>query len=83
MRPSQGFGGTGAGKQGNVGQILRERGTKTMLGNREHKKTNFLFGGTSQFISGILGNGYPQGRVSFIPSRTFHIPVLSFPKFQK
>ena len=31
------------------------RGTKTILGNREHKKTNFLFlgnRGTSQFISG-------------------------------
>ena len=63
MRPSQGFWGTGgkrafiSGEQGNKGQILR--GTKTILGNREHKKTNFRFlgnRGTSQFISGEQGN---------------------------
>ena len=38
------------------------RGTKTILGNREHKKTNFRFlgnRGTSQFISGEQGNRYP------------------------
>ena len=38
------------------------RGTKTILGNREHKKTNFRFWGnrgTSQFISGEQGNRYP------------------------
>ena len=43
------------------------RGTKTILGNREHKKTNFRFfgnRGTSQFISGEQGNRYPPGRVS-------------------
>ena len=43
--------------QGNKGQILR--GTKTILENREHKKTNFRFlgnRGTSQFISGEQGN---------------------------
>ena len=37
-------------------------GTKTILGNREHKKTNFRFlenMGTSQFISGEQGNRYP------------------------
>ena len=37
-------------------------GTKTILGNREHKKTNFPFlrnRGTSQFISGEQGNRYP------------------------
>ena len=41
------------------------RGTKTILGNREHKKTNFQFlenRGTSQFISGEQGNRYPLGR---------------------
>ena len=34
-------------------------GTKTILGNRDHKKTNFRFlgnRGTSQFISGEQGN---------------------------
>ena len=38
------------------------RGTKTNLGNREHKKTNFRFLGnreTGQFISGEQGNRYP------------------------
>ena len=49
-----------SGEKGNKGQILR--GTKTILGNREHKKTNFRFlgnRGTSQFISGEQGNRYP------------------------
>ena len=39
------------------------RGTKTILGNREHKKTNFRFlgnRGTSHFISGEQGNRYPH-----------------------
>ena len=43
------------------------RGTKTILGNREHKKTNFRFlgnSGTSHFISGEQGNRYPPGRAS-------------------
>ena len=63
MRPSQGFWGTGEqghSFQGNKGQILR--GTKTLLGSREHKKTNFRFWGnrgTSQFISGEEGNRWP------------------------
>ena len=38
-------------------------GTKTILGNREHKKTNFRFlgnRGTSQFISGEQGNMNPH-----------------------
>ena len=45
------------------------RGTKTILGNREHKKTNFRFlgnRGTSQFISGEQGNRYPPGRASIL-----------------
>ena len=47
------------------------RGTKTILGNREHKKTNFRFlgnRGTSQFISGEQGNMYPPppGRASLL-----------------
>ena len=45
------------------------RGTKTILGNREHKKTNFRFLGnrvTSQFISGEQGSKYPPGRASSV-----------------
>ena len=54
-----------SGEQGNKGQIFEgNRGTKTILGNTEHKKTNFRFWGnmgvkgTSQFISGEQGNRY-------------------------
>ena len=68
MMPSQGFGGTGgkrafiSEKQVNKGQILRERGTKTILGNREHKKTNFRFGGGGQanLFQGYIGTGIPK-----------------------
>ena len=63
----------GFGEQGKQGIYFRgtweqrpnfegNRGTKTILGNREHKKTNFRFlgnRGTSQFISGEQGNRYP------------------------
>ena len=56
----------------------RERGTKTILGNMEHKKTIFCFGGTSQCISGIHRNRYRHERDSL----TFHFPVRSFRKFQ-
>ena len=66
-----------SGEQGNKGNFFRGtfilgqslRGTKTILGNREHKKTNFQFlgnRGTSQFISGEQRNRYPPplpGRV--------------------
>ena len=69
QRPSQGFLGT-RGKKGiyfrGTGEQRQNfegnRGTKTILGNREHKKTNFRFlgnRGTSQFISGEQGNWYP------------------------
>ena len=71
------------GVLGNKGIYFREtgeqrpnfegnRGTKTILGNREHKKTNFRFlgnMGTSQFISGEQGNKYPPpppGRDSIV-----------------
>ena len=71
----------GLGEQGKQGIYFRgtweqrpsfegNRGTKTILGNREHKKTNFRFlgnRGTSQFISGEQGNRYPPpppGRAS-------------------
>ena len=68
LRPSQGFWGTGETGdlfQGNKGQILR--GTKTILGNREHKKTYFRYWGnrgTSQFFQGIKGTGTSPGRAS-------------------
>ena len=66
----------GFGEQGKRGIYFRgtgeqrsnfegNRGTKTILGNREHKKTKFRFlgnRGTSQFISGEQGNRYPLGR---------------------
>ena len=45
-------------------KVLVNRGTKTILGNREHKKTNFRFlgnRGTSQFISEEQWNRYPLG----------------------
>ena len=64
---SRGNGAFISGEQGNRGQILR--GTKTILGNREHKKTHFRFLGnrvTSQFISEEQGNRYPPGRASLI-----------------
>ena len=59
------------GNRGKEAFILEEqmqifvgnRGTKTILGNREHKKTNFRFlgtRGTNQLISGELGNKYPS-----------------------
>ena len=65
----------GFGEQGNKQIYLRgtgeqrpnfegNRGTKTILGNREHKKTNFRFlgnRGTSQFISGEQEIRYPLG----------------------
>ena len=68
----------GFGEQGKQGIYFRGTGeqrpnfegnreTKTILGNREHKKTNFrILGnrGTSQFISGEQGNRYPPGRAS-------------------
>ena len=67
----------GFGEQGKQGIYFRGtgeqrsyfegiRGTKTILGNREHKKTNFRFLGTSQFISGEQGNRYPPGRASMM-----------------
>ena len=66
---------TGFGEQGKQGIYFRgtgeqrpnfegNRGTKTILENKEQKKTNFRFLGnkeTSQFISGEQGNRYPPG----------------------
>ena len=54
-----------SGKRGTGEQMSNfegNGGTKTILGNREHKKTNFRFlgnRGTSQFILGEQGNRYP------------------------
>ena len=68
VRSSQGFWGTGEkgiyfrGTGEQRPNFEGNRGTKTILGNREHKKTNFRFlgnRGTSQFISGDQGNRYP------------------------
>ena len=64
----------GFGEQGKKGVYFRGTGeqrpnfegnreTKTILGNREHKKTNFRFWGNrgiSQFISGEQGNSNPS-----------------------
>ena len=71
----------GFGEQGNKGIYFRgtgeqrpnfegNRGTMTILGNREHKKANFPFlgnRGTSEFISGEQGNRYPpwEGLMKF------------------
>ena len=70
MRPSQGPWGAG-GKGINFRETGEQmpnfeanRGTKTILGNREDKKTNFRVLGnreTSQFITGEQGNRYPLG----------------------
>ena len=53
------------GEQGEKVIYLREQGKKmpqkTIFGDREHKKTNFRFGGTCPFISGEQGNRYPLG----------------------
>ena len=73
MRPSQGFWGTGQKGIYSVEQMnnfLGEQGKKTILGNREHKKTNFRFlkkgGGGSQIISGEQWNRYPPWRASVV-----------------
>ena len=67
MRPSKGLGEQGKGHlfQGNRGTNINfdgNGGTKTILGNRKQKKTNFrILGnrGKSKFISGKQGNRYP------------------------
>ena len=65
--------------QGNreTGQILR--GTKTILGKREHKINFRLLGnmGISQFISGEQGNRCPPGRASLCQSQcTQHVQSI-------
>ena len=47
------------------------RGSKIILWNREHKKTNFRFlwnRGKSQFIAGEPGNRYPLGGPHYLQS---------------
>ena len=61
------------------------RGTKTILWNREHKKANFRFfgnRGTGQFISGTQGNRYPPpGRGSLLAKRIMYTKGhLSWPQ---
>ena len=59
MRSSQVF--WGAGGKGHLFKGAgEENATKDyVFGDREHKKTNFRFGGTCPFISGEQGNRYP------------------------
>ena len=73
MRPSQGF-----GEEGNKGIYFREtgeqrpnfegnRGTKTILGNREHKKKNSIFGEHGNkpiYFRGTREQVPPHGRAS-------------------
>ena len=81
----------GFGEQGKKGIYFRgteeqrsnfegNMGTKTILGNREHKKTNFRFlgnRGTSQFISGEQGNRYPPGRASIFVGQLYEDKSLA------
>ena len=68
MRPSQGYWGIGEKGylfQGNEEQRSNfegNRGTKTILGNREHKKTHFRFLGKDEqanLFQGNKGTGTP------------------------
>ena len=73
MRPSQRFWGTArgtrafiSGEQGNKGLKKRETGTKVVLGNREHRRSDFHFGEWEQsdLFQGNNGNRTPAGRAS-------------------
>ena len=83
MGNSMWFWGTGVrrGKKGNYFMGTGEqrlnfegnRGTKIILGNREHKKTNFQFWGnrgTSQFIPGEQKNRLPPPPPTHTPGMT-------------
>ena len=73
LRPSQGFWGTGEkgilsrGTGEQKPNFERKRGTKTILGNREHKNTNFRFlgnrgtGEQAILFQGNKGTGTPLG----------------------
>ena len=70
MRPSQGFWGTGEqgllfqGNTGTKANFEGNRGTKTILGNREHRKQIFDFWGTGEqanLFQGNKGTGTPLG----------------------
>ena len=51
-----------SGEQGNKGQILRGTGEQRQYwGTGNLRKQIFDIWGTSQFISGEQGNGYPLG----------------------
>ena len=64
------------GKREQRSNFEGNRGTKTILGNREHKKTNFRFWGnrgTSQFSSREQGNRYPPLGGPYKNQRTVNI----------
>ena len=70
LRPSQGFWGTGEngiyfrGTGEQRPNFEGNRGTKTILGNREHNKTNFQFLGNREqanLFQGNKGTGTPLG----------------------
>ena len=74
--PGGGGGGLGTGEngiyfKGNKGQILM--GTKTLLGNREHKKTNFRFWGIGEQAN--LFHVYPPPPPPH--THTHHTHILS------
>ena len=71
LRHSQGFGGGGTGEQGHFFQGnkgLKIRGTQTIFGNMEHRKSRFCFGGNKAIFRREQGNRYPHGRASTLDS---------------
>ena len=77
----------GFGEQGNKGIYFRgtgeqrpnfegNRGTKAILGNREHRKQIFNFWGTGEqanLFQGNKGTGTPPGRASLSSDPTLHL----------
>ena len=78
MRQSQGFLGAGenafiSGEREQMPNFEGNRGIKTILWNREHKKQIFDFWGTGEqtnLFQGNKGTGTPNGRASFVLSNT-------------
>ena len=65
-----------SGEQGNKGQILR--GTKTILGKREHRKQIFDFWGTEEqanLFQGNKGTGTPLGGPQKFRSEIYHLII--------
>ena len=68
-------------KRGTKVKILREQGNKTILENREYKKSNFRFlwyKGTSQFSSGGEGNRQPPWEGLSPYEHALHVHTKSF-----